>query len=503
MRKLLAILLLVVFVVASGCNCMQTEPVAKPKPAPTPAPAPAPVVAKTTKVVFSPQAIMIEKVAPANVMVNEPFEYRLQVTNMTNQMLSEVQIEDTLPNNFKYTGSTPEGTLRGNVLVWNLGEMKAEETRAFVVKGMATGIGSLRNCANATFKFYTCAETQVVQPALELVKAATAEVSICDPITLTFTVTNKGTGDAKNIQITDTLPAGLTTMDGASQIAMKVDALPAGRSATKTVQVKATKNGTYENKAMAVADGNLKTESNVTRTKVTQPVLTIDKTASREWEYGGRRVEYTITVANKGDGVARNTVVTDTVPAGVEQIQIGGGGTQAGGVITWNVGELAPGASKQYTVSYLASTLGKISNTATAKAACAQDVSDTVATQVRGIPALLLEVIDVSDPIEVGHDETYIITVTNQGSSTATNIKIACGLEDTMQFVSAGGATQGSAAGLNVTFAPLASLNAKAKATWKVEVKGVKIGDARFKVSLNADQIERSVDETESTHFYQ
>lgn len=70
--------------------------------------------------------------------------------------------------------------------------------------------------------------------------------------------------------------------------------------------------------------------------------MTVDKVVGREWEYGGRRVEYTITVANKGDGVAKNTVVTDTVPAGVGQIQISGGGTQAGNVITWNVGDLAP-----------------------------------------------------------------------------------------------------------------------------------------------------------------
>jgi uncharacterized repeat protein (TIGR01451 family) len=291
-------------------------------------------------------------------------------------------------------------------------------------------------------------------------------------------------------------------MDGASQIAMRVDSLPAGRSATKSVQVKATKTGAFENKASAVADGNLKAESNVTRTRVTQPILTVDKTTGREWEYGGRRVEYTITVANKGDGVAKSAVLTDTVPAGVEQIQISGGGTQAGSLITWNLGDLAPGASKQFTVSYLPTTLGKITNTATAKAVCAQDVSKSASTEIRGIPALLLEVVDLSDPIEVGHNETYVIVVTNQGTATATNVKIDCTLEDTMQFISADGATQGSAAGMKVSFAPLASLNAKAKATWRVTVKAVKEGDVRFGVVMNADQLDRDVQETESTHFY-
>ncbi|HRT24697.1 MAG TPA: CARDB domain-containing protein, partial [Anaerohalosphaeraceae bacterium] len=174
-----------------------------------------------------------------------------------------------------------------------------------------------------------------------------------------------------------------------------------------------------------------------------------------------------------------------------------------GNVITWNVGDLAPGASKQFTVSYVPSSLGKLSNTASAKAVCAQDVSKSASIEIRGIPALLLEVIDVSDPIEVGQNETYVITVTNQGTAPATNLKVTCTLEDSMQFVSAEGATQpASTAGQKVVFAPLASLNAKATATWKVTVKALKEGDVRFGVVLNADQLERDVQETESTHFY-
>jgi len=498
MRKLLSIAVLISVGVLTGCACIQGE--TEPRQA---APVPAPVTRTSTKVVYSPQAIMIEKMSPANVLMNEPFEYKIKATNMTNQTLSEVQLEDKLPANFKYISSSPEGTMKGSVLVWILGEMKPKEFRTFTVKGQATKTGGLKNCASATFKFYTCAETKVVQPSLKLVKTAPTEVLICDTIPMKFTITNTGTGDAANIKVTDELPAGLKTVKGSSTVALSIGTLPAGQSAEKSVMVKASKTGTYENKAMAMADGNLKAESNVTRTKVTQPILAIDKTTGREWEYGGRRVEYTITVANKGDGVARNTVVTDTIPASVKQIKISSGGTQSGSLITWKVGDLAPRASKKFTVSYLPTKLGKMSNTATAKTTCAEAASDSVATEIRGIAGLLLEVIDLSDPIEVGHNETYVITVTNQGSAVATNVKINCVLEDTMQFVSADGATQGSAEGNKITFVPLASLKAKAKATWRVTIKAVKTGDVRFRVTMDADQIDRNVEETESTHFYE
>ncbi|HOQ05589.1 MAG TPA: CARDB domain-containing protein [Anaerohalosphaeraceae bacterium] len=511
MRKLLSILLIVCLCAASGCQCFQCEETkSEPAPAPTPAPAPKPAPAPAAAYYTATQlynndccgTLKLEKILPQTVTMNAPFEYTIKATNLTDKTLSSVVITERLPQNFKYISSSPEGKLAGQILTWQLDSMGPNEAKTMVVKGQATSEGWLATCADATYIIPACAKTQVVQPALELVKNAPAEVSICDPMQVTFTITNKGTGEARNIQITDPLPAGLTTMDGSSQVTMKVDSLPAGRSATKTVQIKATKTGTYENRAVAVADGNLKSESNVTRTKVTQPVLTIDKTIGREWEYGGRRVEYTITVANKGDGVARNTVVTDMIPTGVEQLQVSGGGTQSGGLITWNVGDLAPGASKQFTVSYVPTALGKISNTATAKAVCAQDVSKSASVEIRGIPALLLEVVDVADPIEVGQNETYVITVTNQGTATATNLKIVCMLEDTMQFVSADGATKGSAEGNKVTFAPLASLNAKAKASWKVTVKAAKEGDVRFGVVLNADQLDRDVQETESTHFY-
>jgi uncharacterized repeat protein (TIGR01451 family) len=111
--------------------------------------------------------------------------------------------------------------------------------------------------------------------------------------------------------------------------------------------------------------------------------------------------------------------------------------------------------------------------------------------------------VDVNDPIAVGEVETYIITITNQGSATDTNIKITGMLEPEMEFVSCGGATAGTADGKNITFEPLPSLAPKAKAVWEVKVKAMKAGDVRFKTVLQSDQLTRPVEKTEATRFYQ
>jgi uncharacterized repeat protein (TIGR01451 family) len=122
---------------------------------------------------------------------------------------------------------------------------------------------------------------------------------------------------------------------------------------------------------------------------------------------------------------------------------------------------------------------------------------------VKGIPAVLLEVVDLVDPVPVGGQTTYVITATNQGSMAGTNITIICTLEDNEQYVSSSGATNGTVDGKTVKFAPLPSLAAGAKATWQVVVKAVKAGDVRFTVKMNTGEFERPVDETEATNLYE
>ncbi len=313
-------------------------------------------------------------------------------------------------------------------------------------------------------------------------------------------VTNAGTGTARNVVVRDTLPAGLVTQDGKSSIVSNVGTLGAGQSRTINATLKATASGQHVNKASATADGGLTADASTT-TMVREPKLTIEKTGPNRL-YMGRKATYQIVVKNVGDGDARNTTVEDMIPAGTTVVSATGGATRAGTKVMWQLGTLKPNESKNLSLTVNAPAAGTLTNKATAKAFCASAVSATASTVVAGIPAILLEVIDIEDPIEVGGNETYLITVTNQGSAPDTNIRIECTLEDTMQYVSSSGVTRGSSEGAAVTFAPLPSLAPKAKAIWKVVLKAVDAGDVRFKVTMNSDQLKRPVEETEATNFY-
>ena len=174
-----------------------------------------------------------------------------------------------------------------------------------------------------------------------------------------------------------------------------------------------------------------------------------------------------------------------------------------GNNVVWNIGDLNPGATKSVDVTLVGTQIGQIVNTASVTADCAESAVAKAPTEIAGIPAILLEVIDEEDPIEVGANVTYMIRVTNQGSLAGTNIKIDIQLENAAEYVSASGATNATANGKSISLAPVPSLAPKKQAVWKIVVKAVESGDVRFGVNMTSDQIDRPVRETEATNFYQ
>jgi uncharacterized repeat protein (TIGR01451 family) len=121
---------------------------------------------------------------------------------------------------------------------------------------------------------------------------------------------------------------------------------------------------------------------------------------------------------------------------------------------------------------------------------------------VQGIPAILLECVDLVDPVEVGGQTTYVISATNQGSATGTNVKIVVDLDPGQEYVSSQGVTVASVNGRHIEFAPLPALAAKTKAEWRVVVKATAPADARLKIGMTSDQFTKPIEETESTNQY-
>lgn len=513
-------------VILAGCSSQQQQqhgryhPVAKqPAPAPEPAPAMKRVDYGPSHTIFEENGIkyrrgsmgfptgllnssglLLEKVVPVEVLVGQTFEHTYRVSNLTDYKIHQVTVWDRVTSNFRSDDATPKAdSVKEGVATWNLGELGPKESKTIKVRGAAKEEGTITTCGWASYSPIDCEPIKVVKAALQLVKTATPEVLMCDPIAMKLTVKNTGSSALTNVRVTDQLPDGLTS-SGQRSLSFDAGTLAPGQSKEFTFNATAAKTGKFVNMAKATSAQGVNAEDSAT-TVVKQPVLTIACEAPEE-RFIGRPMNICYTITNKGDGASANSVVELPVPAGLAFNGATAGGRLADNKVVWDLGNLAPGANKEVCATFVAQAAGTMNFAGTARGACAQPVSTTCHTRVVGIPAILLEVVDIEDPIEVGKDVIYEIIVTNQGSAPGTNIKVVCELEEAQRYVSGSGPTGVSAQGQRVTIAPLQSLAPKGKATWRVIVKANKAENVRFKVSMTSDQITRPVEETESTNQY-
>ena len=129
-----------------------------------------------------------------------------------------------------------------------------------------------------------------------------------------------------------------------------------------------------------------------------------------------------------------------------------------------------------------------------------------VATQevrVEGIAAMLFEVADQQDPIEVGGSTTYEIRVENQGSKAATHVGLEVILPPGLRALAN---TEGPAASKvqpdRVLFAPLPELLPKQVEKYRLHVEATSPGDQRLVVRLITGEMQTPVTKEESTHVY-
>lgn len=446
--------------------------------------------------------VQLDKIMPNEVGLNRSFNYTIKITNLTESKLTDIIITEYLPDNFKYMSSNPSAKHEENRLIWDIPTLGPKARQQYTVSGMATYTAPLKYSSTViTPVIPATAVIEVIQPELKLTKSAPAEVLLCDLIPVRFVVSNSGTGSIQNVKIVENLPAGLRTTDGKSQLVFDAGTLGASQSRQFTAELRATQTGTFVSSAVASSTTGLRVESAATTTSVGMPILTISKTGP-ERLYIGRPASYEITIRNNSNVSAKNAILEDTIPAGVTGVKATAGAKLSGSKLVWEFGTLESNSSKNVRVTYTPIKAGTLINTATASAYCAEAVTSTMRTIVTGIPALSLEVVDIEDPIRIGNRATYVIRVENQGSAAATNIRIVCILENNVQYLSSAGATAGSRDGQTVRFFPLGSLAPKATAAWRVVVEAVSQGDVRFKTIMNADQLSRPVEETESTHIY-
>lgn len=454
----------------------------------------------------STSAILVERGTPEKVALGKPYEYEIRVTNLTDHELFEVVVDERLGEGVALNHADPAAAAaRGREARWDLGTLAKGQALSIRVNVTPGATGEVSSRCEVHYRALIGGAVTVVEPKLSIESAVPAQSLVDEPVGVRFTVKNPGTGDASGVVINGELPEGVKTLDGQSAVKIDVGELPAGATREFVVQVKSAATGAYALKAVATSGDGLTAETGPVQLDVRRPKLAIELQAAADWLLD-RPLACTLKVRNSGDGDARHARVEVVLPQGLQYVGASEGVEASTGTVGWNLDTLAPGQERSLELKVTASRACDVELVAKATADFTEAATATAKTRLQGVAALSLEVVDNEDPIAVGQEVTYTITVRNQGSAADRNVRIECALEEGMALVNAEGATKREGPGegdRSFSFVSLDTLEPGQSATWWVKVKAAKAGDVRFRASVTSGQMERPVGEAEATKFYQ
>ncbi|MFE3875774.1 hypothetical protein ACFXPX_15430, partial [Kitasatospora sp. NPDC059146] len=421
-----------------------------------------------------PQAnLAVSKVLLTNPVVpGQQIQWRVTVTNNGPSRARNVVVTDRVPDGVSGAGMTAaDGTvcpITNGTAACPAIELEVGQSQTYTLSGtlMQDATVTPTNTAVVTGgpDPSATAHTAVASPSNSPSPQANlsiAKVLVTNPVVpgqqiqWRVSVTNNGPSRARNVVVTDTIPAmvnapGMTSDTDGSTCPINNGVatcpaveIPAGSTVSYTVTGTLDPAATSTPANVAVVTGGPDptatahtATAEASETVVPQARLTVSKVLLTDPVVPGQRIEWRISVTNNGPSRARNVVVSDRLPDGVVGAELTPDATHAacpvsGGVATCPAVEIPVGGSATYTV---AGTLAQDATTVpgnTAVVTGGPDPSATAHTAVAsptGSPSpqarLSLAKVLVTDPVVPGGTIQWRVTVTNQGPSRARNVVV-------------------------------------------------------------------------------
>jgi len=447
-------------------------------------------------------SITIEKLAPPEIQVGKKCTFAIRVQNIGQRAAQNVIIRDEVPLGTQLLGTAPRAVVHGANLLWDLGTLSVGEERTVEMELIPTEEGELGSVAMVTFATQASAKARSTRPELALqLTCAKPKVLAGAQQQVHIEVSNPGSGDATGVILLDTLPAGVSHPAGPA-LELEIDTLPAGQSRAFDLVLGAEQAGPIENVMTARADANLQVQASC-KFEVIAPQLHVD-VKGPEKRFLERPATYQVRVENPGTAPAREVQLVTHLPKGLQFVKANNMGEYHADThsIHWSLTELP--ANQQGTVELVALPVEAGDQSLQIDTRADQGLEDHTEKRihVEGLAALMFEVVDTEDPIEVGGETYYEIRVTNQGSKSAANVQVVARMPAGIRAVSAEGDTGHTIQGERVEFAPLARLDPKAVVIYRIGAEGLQPGHQRVRVQITTDEIQQPITKEESTRVY-
>lgn len=276
------------------------------------------------------------------------------------------------------------------------------------------------------------------QPQLYLTQAVDhAQVQPGGEITVTLLYINGGPGGTTGVTISDVLPPNTTLVAvsnggvvfgnsvfwgigalgprqrGSVALSVQVNPnVPAGTTITNTAQISSVE-----------APVGVPSNSVTVTVAAALPAsfLTLTQSVDVATASPGTPIDFLLTVTNPGPGPATGVTLVSPVPLGTTPVAASDGGVIANGVATWALGTLAPGDTRQATLSVLVNSNATGAITSTAQVQSLEGPvpvsANSVSVAVNAAPSLSLSLTEDRQTLAPGDTLTYTLSVINNSGA--------------------------------------------------------------------------------------
>jgi uncharacterized repeat protein (TIGR01451 family) len=457
---------------------------------------------RLTQVHFNgPAAVEVRWERVSEITVGRECRCELVVKNSGAGAAGDLAVEAFFPPSVRLVAAEPKPTAVADHLTWTIPNLGPGAERRIAVTLVPNEPGDLQVSAFVRYTEAAATTLAVREPLLEVALSGPEQVALGETVAQSITVSNPGTGTAQDVRVEITLPPGLEHARG-STLSMPVGSLAAGQSQVIRLALFATQGGPQTIHIRATASETLRHEATA-NVLVAAPSLKV-VAEGPSLRYVGRDAVYRIRVINDGASPANNVRVAHVVPKGFRFVRADQGGRyEAGpGQIIWYVGRVDAGQTVELAAELSATGLGSHQHVVTVSGEGGAKAETVLRTAVDGTASLVVEVLDLDDPVEVGTETAYEIRVRNEGTKVATHVEIACQVPSGVAVLSARGPTAHQAQGNLLTFSPIGELEPGKTALYRVVVRGTMAGKHRFRVRLTSDSIDEPLIHEELTHYY-
>lgn len=493
---------------ASGTNRVSVEIIRPPDPT-TPTGSGVTIITGETAIDWLAPSVKLSHVGPVSAGVEQNITFTTTARNEGRMNSDWIEFTLPIPEGMDFVSANPPAEPRGNQIQFTFPSLPVGQAHIAQATFKSRRAGPIRSIAimrtgdgqNDQQEFTTLITTPQLKADILAPKTAIVEA----PINFVIRLTNPGTGDLDEVQLIAGYDVGLEhelvpnpTNDPKMNVLKKqVRNLKAGESRDEVVVLTPRRAGPLGVRVNA-SGGGLQTQAvHVVNVQKPNLSLRVEGPAKR---YVGRPAEWKIIVKNESEAEQTGVVVRDRLPAELRFAAANRGGTYLSGDVTWNLRTLKPG---EEVVLELTTECQKPAAAAEKLTSLAADgnvrAEKATRIEIEGIAALRLELKDESDPVEIGKNAIYTMTLTNTGSAPARKIDVKATVPDLLRAINATGPTKETIAGKVVSFEQFDSLQPGSKLVFRFQCQALKAGKAYFRVEYTSALNERPIFEEEPT----